>query len=552
MLLAACTPEHPVNQGFRGDTLNEATENSPNTQTQSINSGFRPKEHGFRFANYTNRDGIINLTAVEMQRMFGDQVCANIIDGSCTLTPASREWMEKANQAMDGGHCEGMAVLSQLMYYEESDPGKFGASQTFDLSLKDNVDLQREIAYWWVTQATFPGASDRVNQSPSQIVRTLQDTFARGQNVDEAWVVGIYQPDMSGGHSITPIAVQEQGEGIFQIYVYDNNIPGEDRSIIVDTNADTWEYYGSSKPNESTKIYKGDRSTQTLEIVAITPRLEQQECSFCEGGDQSGFKGSVGEEADPEQEYFEIWLEGEANLHILNHKEQHLGFVNGKFVEEIPGASIHWMRRGPDSGVREDPIYRIPQGPAFEFFIDGTDLISETVSGLSVIAPGYFISIKGIHLQPGAVDQVSMGLREDGTWQLIYWPDASESPIVMAGIETPGADYVYRVRATRLESEEDELDMRADPQTGEFILNTADNQGTIEYDISVQRYDEQGASAFNLVELEIPPHTEIYIHYGDFEGKGEGFYALADVGMDGIIDETYEIIFSSDPFEWDG
>jgi hypothetical protein len=320
---------------------------------------------------------------------------------------------------------------------------------------------------------------------------------------------------------------------------------------VQENNADTWEYYGASNPGETTRQYKGDKSTKTLEIVSISPRLEQQECPFCKGGDQSWFKGNAIEQAETGQEYFELWLEGAARLHIQDHAEQRLGFVDGEFLQEIPGASILWMKRAPDSSsVSLDPIFRIPQGPAFEFFIDGTHLVKETESGLSMIAPGYFISIDGIHLAPGAKDQVSMRLREDGTGQLIYRPNASETPVIMAGVETPSADFVYRAHASHQESKDDQLDMRVNPETGEFILSTEYNQGVSVFDISVQRYDEFSTSNFLLLELPVPPNTEVYIHYGDFEGIGEGFYAFADIGMDGTMDETYEIIHSVDPFKW--
>ena len=483
-----------------------------------------------------------------MLRMFGERACANIIDGVCTLTPPAQEWMQKMNNAMNGGHCEGMAVLSELMYYGEIDPGQFGATNVFDLQLDGNPDLQREIAYWWVTQATYPGSSIKVSGAPSVVVQTLQETFLQGRDLSEAWAVGIYMPDKSGGHSITPVAVDNQGQGIYHIQVYDNNFPGETRTIIVDTDQETWRYNGSTNPSETTRLYEGDQQTQTLEIVAISPRMELQECTFCEGGDQSWFRGSALDEVSVDQEYFEIWLEGEANLLIVDHEDRQVGFVEGEFVNEIPTASTHWMRLGPEAGDDFlDPIYRIPQGPAFEFFIDGTNLESETSSGLSVIATGYFISIDGILLEPGTKEQVSMWLRDDGQGQIIYWPDDFDTPTVLAGYETAGADYVYRARAVSLESEEDELDVRVNPQTGEFILNTEFNEGTSIYDISVQRYDEQGTRTFYLVELPVPPNAQVIIHY---DLDQEGFFAYADFGVNGTIDETYEIIYSIDPFEW--
>ena len=96
-----------------------------------LDSGFDPGVHGFSFENYTNRDGVVNLAPEDMQRMFGDPVCTTLVDGDCTLTPTARDWMERANRAMNGGHCEGIAVLSQLMFYDKIDPEKFGDDIAF-------------------------------------------------------------------------------------------------------------------------------------------------------------------------------------------------------------------------------------------------------------------------------------------------------------------------------------------------------------------------------------------------------------------------------------
>src|SRR5512146_1511962 len=54
-------------------------------------SGFRPDINGFSFQNYGDDPSIVDLTSVEMQRMFGDKVCASKADGKCVLTyPAKR------------------------------------------------------------------------------------------------------------------------------------------------------------------------------------------------------------------------------------------------------------------------------------------------------------------------------------------------------------------------------------------------------------------------------------------------------------------------------
>ena len=58
--------------------------------------------------------------------MFGDKVCASTAGGKCTLTYPAERWMNQAVSAMKLGHCEGIAVLSSLMYYNQTSPSLFG------------------------------------------------------------------------------------------------------------------------------------------------------------------------------------------------------------------------------------------------------------------------------------------------------------------------------------------------------------------------------------------------------------------------------------------
>lgn len=68
----------------------------------------------------------------------------------------------------------------------------------------------------------MPAASIRLDESPNAILKALTETF-NDSNPPEKWVMGIYMADFSGGHAITPYAVEDQGGGIFHVLVYDNN-----------------------------------------------------------------------------------------------------------------------------------------------------------------------------------------------------------------------------------------------------------------------------------------------------------------------------------------
>ena len=140
---------------------------------------FRPDPNGFMFENY-GTGNFTNLTPVELKRLFGDGACGSTM-GGCVPTPAGQAWMEQQNKGMDGGHCEGFAALSLLFFLQKKAPGDFGGPSTHALALDGNTNLQREIAYWFVTQSTSPTREMTLSgKSPNEILDALTVALANG------------------------------------------------------------------------------------------------------------------------------------------------------------------------------------------------------------------------------------------------------------------------------------------------------------------------------------------------------------------------------------
>jgi hypothetical protein len=117
-----------------GEYAKQGVQDDSNPNISSLDIGFRPEVNGFSFENYDDEMGPVDLTNIEMQRLFGRSVCAG--DDVCTLIPNARRWMEEINKEMAGGHCEGMAVLSLLFYFGLADPERFGGATTHDLKIE--------------------------------------------------------------------------------------------------------------------------------------------------------------------------------------------------------------------------------------------------------------------------------------------------------------------------------------------------------------------------------------------------------------------------------
>jgi hypothetical protein len=546
------------------------------TDEAEIANGFDPTVDGFSFENYGNDIAASNLTSAEMQRMFGDSVCANLANGECTLTPPAEKWMTQINDYMDGGHCEGMAVLSALMYYNQVKPADFGASETHDLAIEGNDPLQREIAYWWTTQSTWPAAAVRVNESPSVVVQTLQEYFQKGKQADEWWAMGFYRRDGSAGHAVTPIGVEDKGDGLYNIQLYDNNFPNEVRIMEVDTNNETWQYEGSPNPEVESFLYDGDAGLQNLEIVAISPRLETQQCDFCAGGASAAGEGGtlnslpVKQSTAPQAEssgipiwdeaqarwallidgqttdFYQVWLTGKSELLVTDSWGRSTGFFNGELINEIPGAKIQNMRiffQGDDTGGTDkdkSPVLRIPVGLSFAVEVDGTNLAEEALSDVALIGPGYYLDVSGIYLEPGDIETINVAI-DKSRHQINYYTDYSESPDIELGLETEEADYALLLRATELVGSNDSFTVAVDMATHEFIINTSDNTDPSTYEVQVYRVDDEAAYVFGASDVVMDPENTAYIPFTEWDGPGASLRVDFDVENDGEIDGTYEL-----------
>lgn len=491
-------------------------------------SGFRPNIDGFSFQNYGDDPVTVDLTATELQRMFGDKVCASTADGQCTLTYPAERWMNQAISAMKNGHCEGIAVLSSLMYYNETSPGSFGGSSVIDLSLQD-ILLQREIGYWWTTQVTRPGGSKKVLESPQAVLDTLAAAFGNGSGAGEWWVMGIYLPDGSGGHAITPYAVEDLGNGTARILVYDNNWPKDSRFIEVDTINNSWRYLASASPDEPNSLYSGNASTRNLEIVSLSSRLGLQECDFC--GEKSTAGGSAGQGDGQGTKSIQIWQNGKARTLVTDEDGQRVGTLeSGQFVNEIPGAEIRNLKFGlPGMGSSHPPVILLPLS-----LINDSHLaidINSTANGsqknqadTTIIAPGFALASSVPNLGQG--QNQSMDLFSQGDSYNVSLSTSSQlSPTI--SIDT---NYQRITLQGLMIDPSGRINISMDPALGAFSMSTLGNlkPGTLQLLMTSLDPASGASSTFKSLDLMLRPDDNVSMDLaGDFGQAGSPSLAVS-------------------------
>lgn len=257
-------------------------------------SGFRSTPNGFPYANYggslesneiffnTPAGPLEPMDALFMRSLYGNGVCQSAVqsDGSCTLTPAARYMSQALFDSVDGvGHCVGFAVTSAGLFNGQLVPADVGAL-TLGLQSVLNPTTQNVLARNWSTQLTTP----TTKLTPTGVVEALIEQLQPGQVPSILVLQWVLPSGQQQGHGITPYAVYDQGNGQYDIAVYDNNFPFKERAIHVDTVADTWAYEVELNPGSPPLIAEGDANTLSLQLMSVTDSLDVQPCPVCNGG----------------------------------------------------------------------------------------------------------------------------------------------------------------------------------------------------------------------------------------------------------------------------
>ncbi|MFM7411184.1 MAG: hypothetical protein ACKO3L_10370, partial [Actinomycetota bacterium] len=254
-------------------------------------TGLRPVDGGFSFENWGGpvaEDAVTVTTAIAI---FGEAaVCAQTSAAGCVPFPAVQHWIDGTNLQIQGGRCEGMAVLSQRIHDggDVAEQLQVAAARTADLN-KETKSVAASISRWWVSQGFEPvlqATSEAWKLEPSQVVAKLIEALSAGKGA----TIGIYAN--GAGHAVTPIAVTRADDGTFAISLYDNNYPGEVTTMTVDPATETWNYdVGATNSGAVASAWTGGKGD--IDYVLMADREGQQKVPWSDNDRDERSKGSA-------------------------------------------------------------------------------------------------------------------------------------------------------------------------------------------------------------------------------------------------------------------
>ena len=501
-------------------------------QDYSKDIGFRPNPDGYSFSN-TDLKGAYDsdYTISDMRRMFGDDAVCKTVNPDCKVRWQAKLWRIYANIILSRGHCDGMASTS-LRFFRNQDTHP-GLDHTYMLGPPDNVQItwqgdifnttvRRNISFFLVDQLVPPirKYKDSISQknTPQQILEQL--ALAMSNGAPDPTTLFIRQADQ-GGHSITPYAISNEGNGIYWIWVYDNNHPYDygnpgdsSRYVVVNTSTDSWSY------DLGGFTWSGNAGTHTLGIVPISIYAQRPCCSWCECE-----VAGIGQA--------EVWLTGGGHLLISDSQGRRLGYLGSEYISEIPGAYGGIIDAG--IGIELEPIYTLPLTETYTILLDGQTLTQTASTAFAQFGPGYAVSIDNVTVSPTTQDQLFIA--NSGN-QLAYHAIQDQEPSLSLAVDSLSANYGLEIQGADIAAS-DTITITADTTAGDLTLNGSQLSGGA-YNLNIRMVNSGGVVNFYHSDVPLLATDTHIINFGPWDGSGTITLEI-DHGSDGTIDETVDL-----------
>ena len=492
---------------------------------------FSPRPDGFGFHNYGGGFPEGDLTIDDVRAIFGDQVCASVKDNFCTPTPDALLWIDTMNGYMLDGHCVGFTVASYRFFQKQLLQSSFEPKKSSTFELEQTDGIMRTIAKNYVYQMFEEVYKATVDGSPKSVLEKLIKLNAPAD-------IGIFSQS-NIGHSVYAYAVEDKGNEIYWIKVYDSNAPGTDVYIEVNTKANTWKYYPpESAPSSNPDEWQGDKKSNSLIFTPLSAYDLPPICPFCrsDGNGSVPSKDALASLSSPAglslMNY--VTLTGDdANLQLTNMLGQKLGRFEGGIVNEISGAYFIRLLGGLAS-----PGILLSLPPDENYTLQVNNVAGQNASNVDIrsLGNGFFFSVDGLNINPPQQETISIS---NSSHTISFSAGSEQHPTIKLAFSMGGVTYMVMIGNADM-TRGNALTLGIDPQTGKLSLSISGLQDdTISLAFARIEGDTIQVFANNDVQLGVNGAGSITIN----EWDGQNVLSLeVDINNDGIVDQTDQLI----------
>jgi hypothetical protein len=297
---------------------------------------------------------------------------------------------------------------------------------------------------------------------------------------------------------------------------------------------ETWTYEGSPNPDIESDLYEGDGSTETLEITPSKPRLEQQSCDFCSGKNRKSTKGfhTYVLDANALSNDKAATANQTGQTLFVTADGKRIGYVDGKLINEIEGASISVFKSAPSVwDNRGMPVIRIPDTISVTLQLQNDDQYTYDVAAFGA---DNVVKVEGLHVSETKPTQIQFG---SGISNLKLKAAVKTSPNIYFGTvgATDNRDTATQFSGVDI-SDDGEIDFAFDDTDEEFVLD-GDIEGNYNLDVLVS--DDSGDVEYSYNDLSLTGDDKIAFDISQIVKEGDGLTFQIDTNGDGQFDETY-------------
>lgn len=500
-----------------------------------VYSSFRPQPWGYNFANWggTKYDNSTDLDTATLIRMFGPGVCqTGSTAADCMLKASARDWRTGQLTSADGGHCYGLAVTSQMFFGKFDQPAVYQSTAANTYALDPLPAVRAHITEMFTTQGlSLADGTDSgwtTGKTPSETLALIRANLSGTPN--DPYVLGLFKTDSNGkvtaGHAVTPFAIENRGNNVYWVHIYDNNWPNADRYIVIDVGNDTWLYgFGSTNPAEPSDAWMGDAKTKTFQLrLTSAHKLGGWSCPFCnQPGAASAQAAHSGAALAAPQ--IQFTLSGGGDLLVRDAQNHGVGWDPSAktYISQIPGATRTFILGGAaGAGGAVNTQLKLPlttPTTPYSVSVSGDGLTHTALIRLSLFGPGFTMNVSDVTLTPGM--HLVMTFQPDGH-QLTFNADATGTftpTITLANdMSTAKNSYLFDLSGITLApSKTVTVSLDADTTSLHFMDNTAQ---TNSYKVELLRITPQGQEQrFMSDKAVVSGGSEAAVNFGAWDGK---------------------------------
>ena len=485
--------------------------------TVIADSGFRPYPHGFPIPNWGDPQSFINfqliygtpsrlsfeayekrqvtppqgLNSLSLRRTFGDGVCRDPkgIDpktGECELIFGAELLAQMIETGATGGHCFGFAAAAAGLYNGQIPANQVGASGLgVNIANPMGDPAVQTITRLYGTQYFSKSVSAALSGfSPTELVNTLIRDLPGGT---APYILTVINKE--GGHGITPFAVLDRGEGIYDIAVYDNNFPVRARAVTVDTNDDTFTYTSSVNPS-APGIEWSTETEGRIGLVSVADMLEEQACPVCLGPDQGT-------------------LVTISPLKRNNADQIGIGLVdgNGKDLDPSTYRILSPLNPPTKAQVTQPVLIIDPTVKEFGIVTRTGDLASKQSLELYAISNGEAQYVLLDELASNSTTTFGVG----GPEGIAFSSNAPSSPRILQLSDQPGVSFDVNGHPLNLPAD---VEVRQKWNTDrERIVYRSDAKKALRWNIQIGGLDDEGGREYVGLNVRVPAGAEIVVDY---------------------------------------